>query len=61
MKNCNMISAKKQQKHQLYDQVKLINMNILRVKKYYVSKNSDTNYVYTFSITKIFRKTNKND
>ena len=34
MKNYNMILTKKQHKYQLYDQVKLINMNILNVKKY---------------------------
>ena len=33
MKNYNMILAEKMQKYQLYHQVKLINMNILQVKK----------------------------
>ena len=36
MKNYNMILTKKQQKHQYYHKVKLINMNILQVKKYYL-------------------------
>ena len=36
MKNCNMTLTEKQQKHQLYHQVKLIDMNILLVKKYYL-------------------------
>ena len=34
MKNYNMILTEKQQKYQHYHQVKLINMNILQVKKY---------------------------
>ena len=33
-KNYNMILTEKQLKYQLYHQVKLINMNILQVKKY---------------------------
>ena len=35
-KNYNMILREKQQKHQHYHQVKLINMNILQMKKYYL-------------------------
>ena len=35
MKNCNMILTEKQQKNQHYHLEKLINMNILQVKKYY--------------------------
>ena len=35
MKNYNMILIEKSRKHQLYHQVKLINMNTLLVKKYY--------------------------
>ena len=35
MKNYNMISTEKLPKHKLYDQTKLISMNILVVKKYY--------------------------
>ena len=35
MKNYNTILTEKQQKYQHYHQVKLINMNILQVKKYY--------------------------
>ena len=35
MKNYNMILAEKQQKYQHNHQVKLINMNILQVKKCY--------------------------
>ena len=35
MKNYSMI-LKKQQKYQLYHQVKLMNVNILQVKKYYL-------------------------
>ena len=34
MKNYNSILTEKQQKHQHYYQVKLININILQVKKY---------------------------
>ena len=33
MKNYNMILTKKQQKHQQYCQAKLININILQMKK----------------------------
>ena len=35
MGNYNMILTEQQQKYQRYCQVKLINMNILQVKKYY--------------------------
>ena len=34
--NCDTILAEKQQNYQFYHQVKLINMNILQVKKYYL-------------------------
>ena len=34
-KNCNLILTEKQQEYQRYDLEKLINMNILQVKKYY--------------------------
>ena len=34
MKSYNTILAEKQQKYQFYHQVKLININILQVKKY---------------------------
>ena len=34
MKNCNMILTEKQQKYELDHLEKLINMNILQVKKY---------------------------
>ena len=36
LKNCNMILTEKQQKYQHYNPEKLINMNILQVKKYYL-------------------------
>ena len=36
MKNCNMILTEKQQKSQHYHLEKLINMDILQVKKYYL-------------------------
>ena len=36
MKNCNMILTEKNKKHQHYHPEKLINMNILQVKKYYL-------------------------
>ena len=36
MKNYNMILTEKQQKYQRYHHVKLINMNILHVKQYYL-------------------------
>ena len=36
MKNRNMILIEKLQKYQLYNQTKLISMNILHVKKYYL-------------------------
>ena len=36
MKNYNLILTEKQQKYQHYHQFKLINMNILQVKKYYL-------------------------
>ena len=36
MKNCNMRLTGKLQKYQHYDLEKLINMNILQVKKYYL-------------------------
>ena len=35
-KKYNMILTEKQQKYQLYHQVKLLDMNILQVKKYYL-------------------------
>ena len=35
MKNCNTILKENQQKYQHYHLQKLINMNILQVKKYY--------------------------
>ena len=35
MKNCNMILMWKQQKDKYYHLQKMINMNILQVKKYY--------------------------
>ena len=34
--NCNIILTEKQQKYQHYHREKLINMNILQVKKYYL-------------------------
>ena len=34
MKNCNAILTEKQQKYQLDHQVKMINMNIIQMKKY---------------------------
>ena len=36
MKNYNTILTEKQQKDQLYNQIKLINVSILQVKKYYL-------------------------
>ena len=36
MKNCNIILTEKQQKYQHYHLEKLIKMNILQVKKYYL-------------------------
>ena len=36
MKNCNMILTERQQKYQHYYLEKLINMNILQAKKYYL-------------------------
>ena len=36
-KNYNMIIIEKQQKYQHYNQVKLINMNTLQVKRYYLA------------------------
>ena len=36
MKNWNTILREKQQKYQLYHLEELINMNILKVKKYYL-------------------------
>ena len=36
MKNCNTMLTEKQQKYQPNHQVKLRNMNILQVKKYYL-------------------------
>ena len=36
IKNCNMMLTEKQQKYQHYHLEKLINMNILQVKKYYL-------------------------
>ena len=50
MKNCNMILTEKQEKYQLYCEVKLINMNFLQVKKYchLIKYNNRTSKVYTF-------------
>ena len=36
MKNDNMVLTEKQQKYLHYDQVKLINMNILQMKKFWI-------------------------
>ena len=36
IENCNMILSEKEQKYQDYHLEKLINMNILQVKKYYL-------------------------
>ena len=36
MKNCNIILTEKQQKYQHYPLENLINMNILKAKKYYL-------------------------
>ena len=38
-KNYNMTLIKRLQKYQLYNQAKLISMNILLVKKYYLLNN----------------------
>ena len=57
MKNCNMILKEKQQQYQNYRPEKLINMTILQVKK----KSDIKSYVYSLSIRKSFRKTNKNN
>ena len=40
MKNSNVILREKQHKYQPHHQVKLINMNILQVKKYYLPINN---------------------
>ena len=40
MKNCNAVLTEKQQKHQHYHQVKLINTNILQMKKHYLLDQS---------------------
>ena len=36
MKNCNILLTDKQQKNQIYHKVKLINMKILHMEKYYL-------------------------
>ena len=44
MKNSNMVLTEKQQKHQHYHPKKLINMNILQVKKYcFLIKDKEQN------------------
>ena len=59
MKNCNTTFIEKQQKYQHYHQTKLINMNILQAKKYYLLIKVEQ--VYIFSSCKSIRKTNKNN
>ena len=59
MKNGNMILIEKQQKYQHYYPGKLINMNILQVKKIFPSH--ERQIIEQTTITKSFWKTNKND
>ena len=47
MKNCNMILTEKQQKYQHHHLQKLINMNILHVKKYYLLIREQSKVVYS--------------
>ena len=62
MKNCYMILTEKQQKYQHFLLGKMINKNILLLKKYYLLiKEVIEQQIYLFSFRKNFRKTNKND
>ena len=47
MKNCNMILTEKEQKYQHHHPQKLINMNILHVKKYYLLIREQSKVVYS--------------
>ena len=62
MKNCNMILTMKQQKYQYYHQVKLININILKVKKYCLliteKKIEEAKFAYS-PLGKAFKKQTK--
>ena len=49
MKKCNMILTETLQKHQHYHQVKLVNMNILQVKKYYLQRREVEKTKFTYS------------
>ena len=61
MRNYNMILTEKQQKYQHYRLEKLVNMNILQVKKYYSwSKGIDGTAKFTHSpLGKAFKKQTK--
>ena len=48
IKNYNMILTEKQQKYQLYHLEKLINMNILQVKKYYPQRSVTKRAKFTY-------------
>ena len=60
MKNCNAILTEKQQKYQLDHQVKMINMNIIQMKKYDLlikkkKKIEQAKFAY-FRLGKVFEK-----
>ena len=60
MSNYNTILTEQQQKYQLYFLVKLINISIVQVKKYYpLIKVNREWWIYIFFFRKGFRKTNK--
>ena len=41
IKNCNMMLTKKLQKYHHYHQLKLLNMNFLQMKKYYLQTKAE--------------------
>ena len=59
MKSYNMILAEKQKKYKHYHHVKLINMNILQAKKYYLQIKSELNSKLSFRES--FSKTYQNN
>ena len=58
MKNYNIVLTEKQQKYQHYHQLKLLNMNILRAKKYYHLMIKQAKFTY-FPLRKALKKQTK--
>ena len=58
MKNYNTILTEKQQKYQLYHLEKLINLNVLQVKRYYLPVKEEAKFTYS-PLGKAFEKQTK--